>query len=221
MHCQHYQERRKAAATRGALLGLGLAVGVAILGATPAAVAVSSAPSATSLENRLVPPGRIDLMESAFQEGVALYESGDVEAAARVWRTPAEHGHMGAQFSLGVAYATGKGLPPNMEQAIHWWRAAAGQGHVAAQLNLGLLYWRGRGVEKDLDQARGWWRRAATGGDPVAQFHMGALAATGEGEPRNYKEAMRWWRLSAAQGYQQAIKGIEILKSHGAAPDEN
>lgn len=185
------------------------------------AAALTSAPPTTApAPNPVAPLGDIDLMEAAFREGVALYEAGDYDGAARAWRTPAERGHVGAQFNLGVAYATGKGAGADLGRAIRWWRAAAAQGHAGAQLNLGLLYWRGEGVEKDLAQARMWWQRAADEGDPVAQFHLGALAATGEGEPRNYKEAVRWWRLSAAQGYRQAIKGLEILKSHGAASED-
>lgn len=160
----------------------------------------------------LAPYGNVDLMDSVFHEGVVLYRAGNYEAAARLWQTPAERGHLMAQFSLGVAYATGQGVTRNLEQAVKWWQTAGTRGHLGAQLNLGLLYWRGEGIEKDLVKARMWWQRAANGGDATAQFHLGALAAVGEGEPRNYKEAVRWWKLSAAQGNRQAMKGLEILK---------
>lgn len=162
----------------------------------------------------------VDLMEANFREGNALYESGDYRAAIRAWQGPAERGHAGAQFSIGVAYATGNGVPQDLGLAVSWWQLAANAGHVTAQLNLGLLYWRGEGVEKDLIKAQQWWRRAADGGDAVAQFHLGAMAAIGEGGPLDYDEALRWWRLSAAQGYQQAIKGLEILKSHGFSAEK-
>lgn len=197
-----------------------LVLGMWLAAAATAANAATPVPALLSpKDNAIVSFGDLDLMEAAFRAGVTLYESGDYAAAARTWQAPAERGHVSAQFSLGVSYATGKGVTASMERAANWWQAAAAQGHVGAQLNLGLLYWRGEGVEKNLTKARTWWERAASGGDAAAQFHLGALAATGEGEPRNYKEAMRWWRMSAAQGYSQAIKGIEILKSHGAADE--
>lgn len=199
-------------------LVLGLLLSCISCGAAAVATAPLPAERGTA---PLAPLGDMDLLESAFREGVTLYESGDYDAAARVWQSPAQRGHAGAQFSLGVAYATGNGVSASLERAIQWWQSAAAQGHVGAQLNLGLLYWRGEGVEKDLAKARLWWERAANGGDAAAQFHLGALAATGEGAPRNYKEAVRWWRLSAAQGYRQAIKGLEILKSHGATTEES
>jgi TPR repeat protein len=202
------------------LQGIALA-GSLFVAAVPYAAAITTATLSTAASSELLAPFKEnDLLEDAFREGVNAYEVGDYDTAARSWRMPAERGHAGAQFSLGVAYATGRGVEQSLDRAIGWWQEAAAQGHLGAQLNLGLIYWRGEGVQKDLDKARMWWQQAATGGDPAAQFHLGALAAMGEGEPRNYKEAMKWWRLSAAQGYRQAIKGLEILKNHGAASDD-
>jgi uncharacterized protein len=161
-----------------------------------------------------------DLMEAAFREGLKYYEGRDYAAAVRTWLAPAQHGHAGAEFSLGVAYATGNGVARDLDAAIRWWSAAARQGHPTAQSNLGLLYWRGIGVGKDLAKARELWRRAADKGDAAAQFHLGAMAATGEGIPLDFDEAIHWWRLSAAQGYELAIEGLQILKRHGFAADQ-
>lgn len=187
-----------------------------------------SIPAATPPALQTTPPpgesmgsdGEPDGPQRAFLSGVAAYDSGDHARAVRLWETPAEQGHAGAQFSLGVAFATGNGVPNDLPRAIRWWRAAAEQGHIGAQFNLGMLYSRGEGVERDLDLAKTWWHRAATGGDAAAQFHLGALAATGEGEPQNYAEAAKWWRRSAAQGYEHAVKGLEILRSHGALEND-
>lgn len=158
--------------------------------------------------------------ETTFQEALVFYEDGDYVTAIKLLRAPAERGHVGAQFTLGIIYATGKGIDTNIDRAVAWWEAAAAQGHAASLFNLGVLYAHGRGVEKDLIKARNYWHLAATHGDPAAQFHLGALAATGEGEPKNYQEAARWWRAAAAQGNRQALEGLEILKNHGALPDE-
>jgi TPR repeat protein len=222
MYQYNFADRRNRTPSSTRALWRLVFVSLLLVGISPCAVAVSAAPFTTTAPPRelLAPLGEGDLMETAFREGIAAYESGDYNLATRTWQTPADRGHSGAQFSLGVAYATGRGVEPSLDRAIRWWQAAAAQGHMGAQLNLGLLYWRGEGVEKDLTKARMWWQQAATGGDAAAQFHLGALAAMGEGEPRNYKEAVHWWRLSAAQGYRQAIKGLEILKSHGATSEE-
>jgi uncharacterized protein len=160
-----------------------------------------------------------DLMEKAFREGLTSYEDGDYATAVDTWLAPAKHGHASAQFSLGVAYATGNGVAQSLDVAIQWWNAAARQGHPTAQLNLGLLYSRGMGVTKDMVKARDWWRRAADSGNAIAQFQLGAMAATGEGIPLDFDEAIRWWQLSAAQGYERAIEGLQILKRYGYAAD--
>jgi TPR repeat protein len=200
---------------------LRLALGLCLAAAPMVSVAVNTTlTTRTPTQNPFASIGNVDLMEAAFREGVSHYESGDYDAAARAWHAPANRGHPGAQFSLGVAHATGRGVATSLVDAIRWWQAAAAQDHPGAQLNLGLLYWRGEGVEKNLVTARMWWKRAAIGGDAVAQFQLGALAAMGEGEPHDYREAARWWRLSAAQGYPQAIKGLEILRSHGLGDAE-
>lgn len=197
------------------------AFGLLLAAVAPIVPAVSNMPFAGApTVGTLGSASDLDLMEAAFREGVALYQAGDYQAAALAWQGPARRGHAGAQFSLGVAYATGNGVAQNLGHAIQWWHAAAAQGHVSAQLNLGLLYWRGEGVNKDIAKARQWWHQAAEGGDPVAQFHLGAMAAIGEGEPLNYQKAVRWWRRAAAQGHDQAIKGLEILKSSGVTIDE-
>lgn len=215
----HYRPEQLAAATqleaRRLRRLLVLLCAALFAGSANLASAMNSQPRTISVAKALVPLSEPDLMESAFREGLKYYEAGDYADATRTWLAPAEHGHAGAQFSLGVAYATGNGVTKDLDRAIKWWNAAARRGHVTAQLNLGLLYWRGVGVKKDLNKAREWWQRAADGGDAVAQFHLGAMAATGDGMPIDYKEAIRWWRRSAAQGYKQAIEGLEILRDHG------
>ena len=161
--------------------------------------------------------GTAGTVERAFLDGVVAYQNGEYVRATKLWYSPAEQGHVLAQFNLGVAYATGQGADLDFAKAARWWQAAGYQGHTAAQYNLGLLYSRGQGVEKSVAKARMWWYIAAmSGGDAAAQFHLGALAATGEGEAQDFTEAAWWWSRSAAQGYEHAVKGLEILKQHGS-----
>lgn len=187
--------------------------------ASATAGAASGSPQLPVPADVLVPLGASDPYDAAFREGVQHYHEGHHAHALQLWREPARAGHAGAQFSLGVAHATGNGTPTDLERAIHWWRAAAEHGHAAAQFNLGMLYRQGRGVEQNLAQARLWWHRAAERGDAAAQFHLGVLAATGEGESRDYRKAADWWRRAAEQDYEPAVKGLEILRSSGVPVD--
>ena len=49
----------------------------------------------------------------------------DPEEAVRWFRMAAEQGHAEAQYSLGVAYDTGEGVPEDDAEAVRWYRMAA------------------------------------------------------------------------------------------------
>jgi len=79
----------------------------------------------------------------------------------------AEHGIVGAQFSLAVLFATGKGVvggkavQKDSEKAIYWYTKAAEQGFGAAQYNLGVHFENGEGVHKNARKAKHWYAKAA------------------------------------------------------------
>ena len=58
--------------------------------------------------------------------------------AAKLFRKSAEQGHVSAQFSLGVMYETGQGVPEDKAEAIKWIRKAAEQGDEDAKKWLGI-----------------------------------------------------------------------------------
>ncbi len=51
-----------------------------------------------------------------------------------------------AQYQLGVAYSTGRGVPENSRNALKWYLKAAEQGFTRAQSALGEIYAHGRRV---------------------------------------------------------------------------
>jgi uncharacterized protein len=102
---------------------------------------------------------------SDFQKGLTAYESGDYATALRKWTPLAEHGNHAAQFSLGVMYRKGTGVPQDSKTAVKWYRLAAEQGYANAQFNLGVMYGLGEGVIKDYVYAHMWWNIAASNGN--------------------------------------------------------
>ena len=70
----------------------------------------------------------------------------------------------GGQYSLGVMYANGEGVPEDDAEAVRWYRMAADQGHAKAQYNLGLMYYEGKGVPVNYVTAYAWWNIAAASG---------------------------------------------------------
>ena len=53
-----------------------------------------------------------------------MNESDEVAAL----RAKANAGHAAAQFNLGLAYDTGRGVPQDDAEAVSWFRKAADQG---------------------------------------------------------------------------------------------
>ena len=68
-----------------------------------------------------------------FQKGFDAYLSGDFATALREWEPLAEQGDADAQYTLGVMYDNGDGVPQNYKTALKWYTLAAEQGYARAQ----------------------------------------------------------------------------------------
>ncbi|MEK9669686.1 MAG: tetratricopeptide repeat protein, partial [Gammaproteobacteria bacterium] len=91
-----------------------------------------------------------------FQKGLTAAKNGDFETAWREWTPLAERGDARAQFTLGMLYAEGEGVPQDYKTALKWFTRAAEQGIARAQFNLGKLYAEGEGVPQDYKTALKW-----------------------------------------------------------------
>jgi len=109
-----------------------------------------------------------------------------------------------AQRKLGLAYASGEGVPRNDREAAFWFQRSAGHGDADAQANLGWAYALGLGVEKSDAQALAWWRKAAEQGHADNQMELAWVYAYGFCVPEDAREAARWYRRAAEQGHPEA-----------------
>lgn len=124
----------------------------------------------------------------------------------------AEKGDAEAQFSLGLLYDRGRGVPKDKSEALRWYRLAATQGDMFAESALGDNYWEGTGVPKDDTEAVRWWRLAAGKGFAPAQHSLGKiLSGGGQGVPSDKIHAYMWLMLSASQGNEEASRQGDIL----------
>ena len=96
-----------------------------------------------------------------FQDGQTAYQRHDYATALRVWRRLADQGSAPAEFSLGLIYSRGLGVPQDYANAVKWYLEAANQGNGAAQLKLGTMFARGRVVPQDNVCALLWYNLAA------------------------------------------------------------
>jgi hypothetical protein len=132
-----------------------------------------------------------------FQKGLEAAQSGDYATALRELTPLAEQGGADAQFTLGLMYRNGWGVPQDYRAALKWFSLAAEQGNARGQYRLGLMYRNGWGVPQDYKAALKWFSLAAEQGDARAQFALGLMYRNGWGVPQNHMAALKWWRLAA------------------------
>ena len=124
----------------------------------------------------------------------------------------AETGYAPDQYTLGLMYHSGKGVPEDNAEAVRWYRRAAEQRHASAQHNLGVMYAIGDGVPEDDAEAVRWYRLAAEQGDAAAQSNLGVKYSNGDGIPEDQVLAYMWWNLSAAQGTEPAKSDKDLIE---------
>lgn len=122
-------------------------------------------------------PGKegIDLMETAAKRGhsdARKYLDTYVKdprnkrfSKTAEYKSRAEMGDVGAQFSLGNMYENGIDVHKDNIEAATWYKMAASNGHSRAQYRLGMMYMEGRGVPKDLDEAKTYFGISAEQGN--------------------------------------------------------
>lgn len=138
-----------------------------------------------------------------------------LEEAAAWCRKAAEHGYAPAQYSLGLSYDLGDGVPEDSVEAAKWYCMAAEQGHVEAMFELGCCYDNGRGVPQNMTEALRWYQKAAEQGHAEGQFNLGCAYFYGDGVFQNYTEAVKWFRAAAEQGYADAQLNLALCYEFG------
>jgi len=146
-----------------------------------------------------------------FGKGLAAAQSGDFATALQEWRPLAEQGYASAQFSVGVMYKNGLGVPQDYKEAVKWYTLAADQGHASAQYNLGVMYENGKGVPQDYKEAAKWYRLAADQGHASAQYNLGVMYGKGDGVLQDYIRAHMWFNIAAANGNDNARENRDIV----------
>ncbi len=143
------------------------------------------------------------------------YDRGDYEAAAKLFRTEANHGDSEAQYMLGFMYAQAMLGPRDPADAATWYQKAANQGHPDAQDALGYFYDFGLGVPRDAGKAETLYRAATEGGSINGKNNLAFEWANSD---RNLDQALAYARevTSAVpkEGAYQDTLGWALYKLH-------
>ena len=96
---------------------------------------------------------------------MCLITKGEPVVRVEACRLGAEQEYAASQYSLGVMYYNGEGVPQDYAEAFKWCRLAAEQGYASAQRALGVMYDTGKGVPQNDIQAHMWFNLAGARGN--------------------------------------------------------
>src|SRR5437879_3948591 len=123
--------------------------------------------------------------DAQFSLGLRLVHDGAAQnyvQAAHWYQKAADQNHPGAQFNLGVMYATGQGVSRDDTLSRMWIGKAADLGDPGAQYTLGMRQWRvslDEGPENAREsriEANKWLRLAAAQGYASSEVNCDAIA---------------------------------------------
>ena len=119
-----------------------------------------------------------------------------------------------AQYNLGLMYAEGRHVAPNIKEAVVWFRQAAENDLLEAQYDLAEILVEGDlGIVRNLDEAVRWYRRVTSHDfrwpdfHPLvtkAQFVLGEFYEQGLGVPQDDQQAAAWFESAAERGHGHA-----------------
>jgi TPR repeat protein len=132
--------------------------------------------------------------------GQEAYDMGDYETALTEWQPLADEGLAGAQFGVGLLYASGFGVPLDDDQALKWYSLAAEQGHGAAQCNLAVMHANGWGVPQSSEEAFKWYSLAAEQGVVPAQVNLAKMYSGGYGVELDNVQSLKWHDIAIKIG---------------------
>lgn len=161
--------------------------------------------------------------ESQTKLGDYYLEKKNYREAISWYLKAANQGDGEAQHSLGLLYASGKGIEKNFQEALKWFVLASDQGHGDATHIAALLYAKGEGLSRpDIERARDLALLAAEQGSKDAQHDVGLMYMLGEGVSQSYLKAIQWWERAAGQGHGAAANnlGLTYDEGRGGAPKD-
>eukprot|EP00243_Klebsormidium_subtile_P004648 TRINITY_DN18798_c0_g1_i1.p1 TRINITY_DN18798_c0_g1~~TRINITY_DN18798_c0_g1_i1.p1 ORF type:complete len:687 (-),score=174.93 TRINITY_DN18798_c0_g1_i1:373-2433(-) len=137
-------------------------------------------------------------------------EKGQATALKFITRA-AEQGHAPSQYSLGIVYQTGQGVPRNPTQAFEWFTKAAKGGNALAQLALAECF------DHRVDPIA-CLTLAADQGNAEAAYQLGIRCLNGVGVKKDRKQGLEFLTKAADFNHKEAKEVVkEETSGRGAA----
>ena len=135
--------------------------------------------------------------------------------AVRHYKVAADAAYAPAEDSLGVIFATGKGVVKDPQRAFDLFNKAALAGDPGGMGNLGAMYSNGLFVKADPAQALAWFEKAIEAGNAFSLINVGVAYFNGAGAERDYNVAAQYFQQAADMNFGYALKFLAIMYERG------
>lgn len=153
-----------------------------------------------------------------IDDAIALYQSGDHDAAFDAFSALVAEGNGEAMFYIGQMYEGSEGTTQNYSNAIRWYRRAAAQDHAEAHFRVAQMFENSIGVPRDFGAALDAYSAAAALGHTEAELKVAEFYARGHGTYPDVARAAELLGEAAQAGNQDAFDALVELWDTGQVP---
>lgn len=147
----------------------------------------------------VTPKSQIDLQKNENSQGQDMYDSSTEDESVEDLLT------------LGETYEEGIAVEEDLDKAFYYYNQAAEAGNPVALNKIGNMYAKGKGCSKNMYKAAYYYKAAAEKGNKYAQHNIAYCYWDGTGVEQNRDLAIKWMRRSAAQGFESAVKALNMM----------
>lgn len=133
----------------------------------------------------------------------------------------ANAGSINAIRTLGVSYASGRGVERNLTEALNWFLKGADAGDGRSMAYAGVYYLKGRGTEIDFDKAVHWFNEGAVRENGLAMAYLGYCYSSGKGVDKKPDVAITWYEKGVAAGEGFAMYSLGWCYENGWYVEED
>ena len=147
--------------------------------------------------------------------GFAYDQTKNYLAASQHYAKAAASGYAPAQDTLGVLFATGRGVVKDPQRAFDLINKSASSGWPSGMNNLGVMYANGLFVKEDDAKALEWYEKSIEAGNYFGLAEAGVMYFNGKGAPRDYNAAAQYFQQAADLGDGYSLKFLAIMYERG------
>jgi len=155
---------------------------------------------------------------AGYEDALQMVRQAKYQQAMAEFLPLAQEGHMQSQFSVGLMYHLGRGVPRNEKTAYEWYKKSALQEHPPALNNVGMMYLNGEYVAQNYEIAFKLFQMASAN-HAQAKDNLGRCYENGWGVDRDIGQAINFYQLAGDDGYVTGYFHIGQLYEKGYPPD--